>query len=232
MNLVLMQKKKILKGTQPVIPAKLHHRVVQLAHEGHQGMSNTKSFIRSKVWFPNIDKAVEEFFPAAFPVRQTNRCTKEPLCMSELPRGPWLNLSVDFCGPLPTGEHFIVIDDENSRYPVVEKVRSTSADCVIPVVDRVFAMFGLPEIVKTDRGPRFQSGRWKKYMKTSGIKHRKITPRWPQANAQAESFKATNESSSCCTSAKVKMATTNNFSPHLQEYTTHFNIVHSIQTHV
>ena len=86
--------------------------------------------------------------------------------MSERPRGPWLNLSVDFCGPLPTGEHFIVIDDENSRYPVVEKVRSTSADCVIPVVDRVFAMFGLPEIVNIDNGPPFQSGQWKKYMKS------------------------------------------------------------------
>ena len=43
---------------------------------------------------------------------------------------------------------------------------------------------------------------------------------------------ATHESNSCFTSAKVKMATTNNFSPHLQEYTTHFNIVLSIQTHV
>ena len=124
----------ILKGTQLVIPAKLQHRVAHLAHEGHQGMSNTKSFIRSKVWFPNIDKAVEEFFPAAFPVRQTNRCTKEPLCMSELPRGPWLNLSVEFCGPLPTGEYLLVIVDEYSRYPVVEIVRSTSAECAIPLL--------------------------------------------------------------------------------------------------
>ena len=41
------------------------------------------------------------------------------------------------------------------------------------------------------------------------------------------------ESNSCCTSAIAKLATgTNNFSPHSQEYTTHFNIVHSIQTHV
>ena len=95
----------ILKGTQLVIPAKKLHRVVQLAHEGHQGMSKTKYFIRSKVWFPNTDKAVEEEVSSCIPCQaNTNRCTKEPLCMSELPRGPWLNLSVDFCGPLPTGE--------------------------------------------------------------------------------------------------------------------------------
>ena len=59
---------------------------------------------------------------------------------------------------------------------------------MIPVIDQVFTMFGFPEIVKTENGPPFQSGQWKKYMKTSEIKHHKITPRWPQANAQPESF--------------------------------------------
>ena len=98
--------------------------------------------------------------------------------MSELHRGPWLNLSVDFCGPLPTGEYLLVIVNAYSWYPVVEIVCSTSDDCVIPVIDRVFAMFDFPEIVKTDNGPSFQSGQWKKkYMKTSGIKHRNITLR-------------------------------------------------------
>ena len=86
----------ILKGTQLVIAAKLQHRIVQLAHEGHQGMSKTKSFIRSKVWFPYMDKAVEEEVSSCIPCQaNTNRCTKEPLCMSELPRGPWLKLSDD-----------------------------------------------------------------------------------------------------------------------------------------
>ena len=113
----------IPKGTQLVIPAKLQHRVVQLTHEGHQGMSKTKYFIRSKVWFPNTDKAVEEEVSSCIPCQaNTNRCTKQPLCMSELPRGPWLNLSVDFCGLLPTGEYLLVIVDEYSRYAVIEIV--------------------------------------------------------------------------------------------------------------
>jgi hypothetical protein len=59
---------------------------------------------------------------------------------------------------------------------------------VIPVVDKVFATFGYPDVLKTDNGPPFQSHKWTQFMKTSGVKHRKITPAWPQANAQAESF--------------------------------------------
>ena len=112
----------ILKGTQLVIPAKLQYRVVQLVQEGHQRMSKTKSFIRSKGWFPNMGKAEEEVSSCIPCQANTNRCTKEPLCMSELPRGPWLNLSVDFCGPLPTGEYLLVIVNEYSWYPVVETV--------------------------------------------------------------------------------------------------------------
>ena len=119
----------IVKDTQLVLPVKLQHRVVQLTHEGHQGMSKTKFFIRSKVWFSNMDKAVEEKFPAAFPVRQIQTGVPKNQSMSELPRGPWLNLSVDFCGPLPTGEYLLFIVDKYSWYPVVEIVRSTSADC-------------------------------------------------------------------------------------------------------
>ena len=60
----------------------------------------------------------------------------------------------------------------------------------------------------------------------SKIKYHKITPRWPQANAQAVIQQTTHKSNSHCTSAG-----SNNFSPHLQECTTHFNTVHSIQTH-
>ena len=43
-----------------------------------------------------------------------------PLSMSQLPDGAWMNISVDFCGPLPSGEYLVVIVDEYSRFPIVE----------------------------------------------------------------------------------------------------------------
>jgi len=39
-----------------VVPKKLHRRVLDLAHEGHQGIVKTKERLRSKVWWPGIDK--------------------------------------------------------------------------------------------------------------------------------------------------------------------------------
>ena len=111
----------ILKGTQLVIQAKLRKRVVQLAHEGHQGITKTKAFIRSQVWFPGMDKAVEREVESCIPCQvNTNRSFKERINMSELPKGPWLDLSLDFCGPLPSGEYILVIVDGYSRYPLLK----------------------------------------------------------------------------------------------------------------
>ena len=59
---------------------------------------------------------------------------------------------------------------------------------MIPLVDRVFSLFGYPEVVKSDNGPHFNGTNWAEYMKECGVKHRKITPLWSQANAQAEGF--------------------------------------------
>lgn len=106
--------------------------------------------------------------------------------MSDLPRGPWLNLSIDFCGPLPSGQY--LYDRRVLPLSVVEVVRSTSAETVIPVVDKVFGTYGYPELVKSDNGPPLNSQAWKDFLATCGVKHRKITPLWPQANAQAENF--------------------------------------------
>ena len=116
----------------------------------------------------------------------TSRRKVEPLSMSDLPRGPWLNLSIDFCGPLPSGQY--LYDRRVLPLSVVEVVRSTSAETVIPVVDKVFRTYGYPELVKSDNGPPLNSQAWKDFLATCGVKHRKITPLWPQANAQAENF--------------------------------------------
>ena len=106
--------------------------------------------------------------------------------MSKLPDGPWQRVCVDFCGPLPTGEYLLVIVDEYSRFPVVEIVHSTSVKTTITLLDKVFSQFGVPYVVKCDNGPPFNGNEFAQFAKYLRFRHRKITPLWPQANAQAE----------------------------------------------
>ncbi|RXN06658.1 putative protein K02A2.6-like protein [Labeo rohita] len=182
----------ILKGSRIVIPSSLEHRVLQLAHEAHQGITKTKALLREKVWFPGIDRRAEAMVRNCLACQATTPETHtEPLQMSDLPDTVWQDVSADFYGPLPTGEHLLVIVDEYSRYPMVEVIHSTSANSVIPVIDKIFSMFGIPRSVKTDNGPPFTSEQFSKFAAYMGFHHRKITPLWPQANATAERFMRT-----------------------------------------
>ena len=87
---------------------------------------------------------------------------------------------------LANGDLALVFYYQYSRYPVVEFVRSTSDKATIPVFRRVFDTYGVPDVVKWDNGPPFNSHKFEEYAREEGFKHRKVTPGWPEANGDVE----------------------------------------------
>ncbi|GFO29262.1 hypothetical protein PoB_005576700 [Plakobranchus ocellatus] len=57
----------ILRHNRIVIPEVLQKQVVKLAHASHQGVVKTKQLICEKVWFPGIDKMVEDHLKGCLP---------------------------------------------------------------------------------------------------------------------------------------------------------------------
>ena len=183
--------KILLKGNKIIIPETLQMKVVELAHQGHQGIVKTVALLREKVWFKAMQSTAEATVRnCQLSQISTPQTSKEPLKMSKLPPAPWVEISADF-GQVEDGLYIMVIQDEYSRYPIVEILKSTSSQTVIPILDKVFSEFGIPWQVKTDNGPPFNSHEFATYLKHMGVKHRKITPLWPQANAETERFMRT-----------------------------------------
>ena len=56
------------------------------------------------------------------------------------------------------------IDFDHSNWSWVDKIRATDEDNVEKVLDRLFSMFGEPEVYKTHNGSPFQSHRFKAYV--------------------------------------------------------------------
>ena len=180
----------ILRQRRIVIPQVLQSRAIQLAHEGHQGLTKTKSLVREKIWFPGIDKLVEDQIKSCLPCQAVCLTPqREPLQMSELPKSAWVEVSVDFA--TLDSEYLLVVLDEYSRFPIVEIVSSTSANVVIPKLDKIFSEYGIVDVVKSDNGPPFNSQQFKQFSNELGFHHRKITPLWPMANAEVERFMKT-----------------------------------------
>ena len=179
----------VLRGTRIVIPAVLQQRTIDLAHQAHFGIDKTKSLIREKIWFPQIDNRVKSTIDHCLPCQAVGRPNPpEPITTTRMPKHPWTTLHVDFYGPLQTQEYLLVVIDRYSRFPEVDIVHSTKAAAVIPKLDRMFAVHGIPDVLISDNGPPFNSTDYKQYLETLGITPKFSTPLWPQGNAQAERF--------------------------------------------
>lgn len=183
----------VLRGVRLVIPEELQSRAIDIAHESHPGIVKTKANIRTKVWFPNIDALVESKVKSCMPCQANTprSSTREPLNMTKLPAEPWLECSTDLYGPLPSGQHILVVMDDYSRYPEAIVVPSTSAASIIPRLEEIWSRHGCPAILRSDNGPPYNSKEFSSFLREMGTRHRKITPYWPEANGEAERFMRT-----------------------------------------
>ena len=177
----------VLRGTRIVLPSKLRPQAISLGHEGHLGIVGTKQNLRSKVWWPSMDKAAEKFCKSCYGCQLVARPNPpEPLTSTTLPEGPWQDLAVDLLGPLPSGHSILVVVDYYSRYYEYTLMTSTTAVKVIDDLEEIFSRHGLPRTIKSDNGPQFTSGEFQEYCVQNGIMHLRTTPKWPQANGEVE----------------------------------------------
>ena len=87
----------IIRGRRIVLPTSLHKKVIDTAHEGYQGLVKTKQLLRSRVWFPGLEKKVESCINTCIPCQATvHMALQEPVKSTILPNGPWECLSMDF----------------------------------------------------------------------------------------------------------------------------------------
>lgn len=93
-----------------------------------------------------------------------------------------------FLRPLPSSEYLLVVVDRYSRFSEVEIVHSTRASVVIPKLDKIFSVHGIPDTLISDNGPPFNGDHYARYLNALGIQAKYSTPYWPQGNAIVERF--------------------------------------------
>ena len=175
----------ILRGTRILIPTNLRKRVLQLAHEGHPGIVSMKQRLRSKVWWPGIDKQAERVCQECFGCQLVSVLTKpEPMIRTELPNSPWEHLACDLLGPSPSGDYLCVGIDYYSRFFELEFTKSITAEKKVSLLSKILVTHGLS--IRTDNGPQFINECFKNFMEENGVEHRMTTPLWPQANREIE----------------------------------------------
>jgi hypothetical protein len=182
----------ILRGQRIVLPPGLRGRAIGLAHETHMGMTKTKQFIRSKLWWPGLDSEVEEMVKRCAVCQSVTPEGGErlmPLKITPFPERPFSTVHIDLFGPLASGETILGVIDEFSKWPELFVLKGgVSTEDVIGSLDKLFARYGYVDQVVSDNGPQFRSWRFSNYMQVKGIKHHLVCPYYPQGNSSIERF--------------------------------------------
>ena len=179
--------KLVLRHNRIVVPSALTRHTLELAHEGHQGIIKTKQRLRTKVWWPHMERDSEDFVKSCVPCQANGTGFRpEEIQPTPIPDGPWKELAIDIAGDFPTGEYIVVLIDYYSRWPEILITKSITSSTIITWLKKVFACHGLPEKLTSDNGPQFSSAEFAQYLSSNSVHHHKVTPYWPQANGLVE----------------------------------------------
>ena len=173
----------VMRGMRIVVPLSLRERVLELAHEGHQGIVKTKDRLRSKVWWPSMNAMVERHCKKCLGCQAVTPVTTTPhVKTTTMPTKPWRELAVDLMGPLPTGDNMLVTVDYYGRWIEVDVIRNTSISSIIKCLEKHFTRHGIPETLRTDKGSNLVCHEMEEFLDKLGVKHKKTVPLWPRAN--------------------------------------------------
>ncbi|XP_062714079.1 uncharacterized protein K02A2.6-like [Aedes albopictus] len=177
----------IVRGNKLVVPASLRERMLDLAHGGHPGESVMKRRLRDRVWWPGMDREVTQRVTSCEGCRLVGLPSKpEPMSRRPLPAKPWVDVAIDFLGPLPDGTYLFVIVDYYSRYKEVELMNKITAKDTVFRLDKKFTRLGYPRTITLDNAKQFIGTEFEDYSRKRRIHLNHSTPYWPQENGLVE----------------------------------------------
>ncbi|XP_011883701.1 PREDICTED: uncharacterized protein K02A2.6-like, partial [Vollenhovia emeryi] len=184
-----IQQGVIMWGIRVVIPYTLQKKLLQSLHETHTGIVKMKGLARQYIWWPNMDKEIEDIAKSC-----TSCCASRPdppsapLHPWQFPEKPWQRLHIDLAGPLQN-RMFLIIMDAHTKWPEVYDMHGdTTSKKVIEKLRDCFVRFGIPEQIISDNGRQFVSAEFKRFCRNNGIRHTTSSAYHPRTNGEAERF--------------------------------------------
>ena len=99
-NEITLEKGVLMWGMRIIVPPKLRGSVLTELHEGHMGVVKMKSVARSYVWWPQIDRQIEQCAKGCESCQVIqNNPGQEPLHPWIPASKPFERIHIDFAGP-------------------------------------------------------------------------------------------------------------------------------------
>ena len=172
----------VFHGEALNIPSSEREKVPGTPHQSHQGIIKTQLPACGCVFWPGINKAIEE---TCMRLQAQNATT--PLTQTPTHSHPWQISALDIF--TLDGVDYVILVDFYSKVILVHNLpegQSNSAK-VIHILEEWFCDHGTPEFLCSESGPQYASAAFADYNIEWGFTNETSSPHYPQSNGFAES---------------------------------------------
>jgi hypothetical protein len=174
----------------------LRRIIVNSSHKavGHQSSEKSYIIARQNFYWPGMKRDFDEFCRSCSECQRVKDLTTKPFGIAqilEIPVQPWDSISMDFVGPLPSSngyKHIMVIMDRFSAAIILVPLKDTfsARDVADVFLVHVYARYGLPKSIVSDRDARFTSHFWQASHRQIGVDLLMATSFHQNTNGQVE----------------------------------------------
>ncbi|XP_054282540.1 uncharacterized protein K02A2.6-like [Macrosteles quadrilineatus] len=177
----------LLWGSRVVIPKKLYSSVLQMLHDQHPGVTRMKMLARSYVWWPGMEKSIEDVVASCSACQLTrNSIPKVPLQQWPTTSTRWQRIHIDFAEDPESRQQLLVLIDTYSKWLEVFIMSSMNSSKVIEKLRTLFSSYGLPVELVSDNGRSFTSQEFKTFLHNNNVKFTLTPPYHAASNGSAE----------------------------------------------
>jgi hypothetical protein len=174
----------LFKG-RPLIPPALRKEVIDLLHQGHQGITAMTGHAEQTVYWPGYNDDI---------IRRRLSCTgcdevapsqpAAPPTPLPVPEHPFQMIAADYFQY--AGNNYFVIVDRYSKWLSIFPAKTETAAEFISTARTYFSTFGIAAEISTDGGPQFTAEETQAFLTQFGVHHRLSSAYMPHSNQVAE----------------------------------------------
>ena len=170
----------LLHGEALIVPPSERERILQQLHQFHQGTTKAQLFAHRCVFWPGINKTIEEaVWQCETCIQFQTQNAAAPLTLMLTPSHPWQMCAMDIF--TLEGVDYLICGNFYSKMILVRHLPSgqSSAVKVISLLKETFSEHGIPKVLHSDNGPQYVSAQFTEFCTSWGITHKTSKPSLP-----------------------------------------------------
>ena len=180
----------ILKGMRIVIPNEKREEILKQIHEGHLGFNKCQTRAKETVYWLGLNEQLEKLILNCQLClrysRLKDKSNPHTALGHEVPSVPWSKLATDIFHY--ESQPYLLIVNYTSRFLIVRKLKSMSAQHIAEHFKSIFSEYGWPDTLVSDNGPCYAAETFTNLMKEYAVNHITSSPHYPQSNGLVEKF--------------------------------------------